>query len=91
MASWVITMSKDYPQHWEIAKQHGFWDMTSTWQIDAGDDVYFWQAGGGSFLGRTRATSDVRQLTPSDQPPWEDSGEREYVARFTFDLLSDAP
>lgn len=91
MASWVITMSKDYPQHWEIAKQHGLWDMTSSWQIDAGDDVYFWQAGGGSFLGRTRATSDAQELSPSNQPPWEDSGEREYVARFTFDLLSDAP
>lgn len=91
MASWVITMSKDYPKHWEIAKQHGLWDMTSSWQIDAGDDVYFWQAGGGSFLGRTRATSDAREVIPSDRLPWQDAGEREYVARFTFDLLSAAP
>lgn len=90
MASWVITMSKDYPQHWEIAKQHGFWDMTARRPIQTGDDVYFWLAGG-SFLGRTRATSDAREVTSADVPPWEDTGERTYTWRFTFELLSGAP
>lgn len=90
MASWVITMSRDYPQHWEIATEHGFWDMTSRHGVSQGDHVYFWLAGG-SFLGRTRATRDAYEIRPQDHRPWDDSGVRDYTWRFTFELLSEAP
>lgn len=90
MASWVITMSSDYPQHWEIAKRHGFWDMPSRHLIQRGDDVYFWLAGG-SFLGQARASSDALQVTSGDALPWEDADGRVYTTRFTFQLVSDSP
>lgn len=45
MTSWVITIDKDHPQHWGIAKQHRFWDMTKHLPIELGDTIYFWQAG----------------------------------------------
>ncbi|WP_338751860.1 HNH endonuclease [Janibacter alittae] len=90
MTSWVAIIDSKYPQHWEIAKQHGFWDMTSAHKVSLGDTVYFWQ-GGGSLVSQCTATSSYVPLTGAEQLPWDDSGERDYKARFTFDLESEAP
>lgn len=90
MTSWVVLIANNYPQHWNIAKEHGFWDMTSRREVALGDTVYFWQAGG-SILSQCTATSSAYPMTAQDELPWEDSGEREYVARFHFDLLSESP
>lgn len=46
MTNSIITADKGHPQHWSIAKRHGFWDMTKFFPIRHGDTVYFWQAGG---------------------------------------------
>lgn len=91
MTSWVIPIAGTHPQHWEVAKSHGFWDMTKGHKVLLGDTVYFWQAGGGSLLAQCTATSSYHPLDARMTSPWEDSGEREYVARFTFDVLSDKP
>lgn len=90
MTSWVILIASSYPQHWKIAKNHGFWDMTSRRDVSLGDTVYFWQAGG-SVVSQCTATSAAYPMTGQDAEPWEDSGEREYVARFHFDCLSESP
>lgn len=90
MASWVITISRGVPEHWEIAKGHGFWDVTRNWEVAFGDLVYFWQ-GNGSWLGQARATDDLRPLARVDSRPWIDGLERTYVGRFPFELLSDSP
>lgn len=90
MTSWVVLIASNYPQHWDIAKKHGFWDMTSRHDVALGDTVYFWQAGG-SILSQCTATSSAYPMTSQDVEPWEDSGEREYVARFHFDCLSESP
>ena len=42
MTSWIVAIANTYPQHWEIAAMHGFWDMTRHADIRAGDTVYFW-------------------------------------------------
>lgn len=90
MTSWVILIASNYPQHWKIAKKHGLWDMTSRRDVALGDTVYFWQAGG-SILSQCTATSSAYPMSSQDAEPWEDSGEREYVARFHFDCLSESP
>lgn len=90
MTSWIVVIDSKYPQHWGIAKARGFWDMTSMQQIALGDTIYFWQ-GGGSLVAQCSATSTCGQITDDMEQPWEDSGEREYKARFEFDLLSEAP
>lgn len=90
MTSWVSIIDSKYPQHWEIAKQHGFWDMTSSQKVSLGDTVYFWQ-GGGSLVSQCTATSSYFPLIGAEQLPWEDSGEREYKARFTFAVESEEP
>ena len=58
MTSWVITIDKDHPQHWGIAKQHQFWDMTKHFPIQLGDHIYFWQAGD-SMVAQCRATGSA--------------------------------
>ena len=90
MASWIVVIAGTHPQHWDVAKEHGFWDMTKNFQVQLGDTVYFWQ-GGGSLVAQCEATSSHHPISPAMESPWEDSGEREYVARFTFRVLSDAP
>ncbi len=76
MTSWIVTISDKYSNHWEIARDRGFWDMTKNEKIHVGDHVYFWLTGGGSWLRRTLATTDAVPITADMQQPWEDSGER---------------
>lgn len=90
MTSWIVAIDKTYPQHWTIAAQHGFWDMTKNIKIEAGDSVYFWLSGR-SLVSRTVATADARPWRRGDVPPWEDSGARVYRFRFTFRVVSEDP
>lgn len=89
MASWVITISKDFAQHWDYARRDGVWDMAKNFRVRDGDVVYF-RIAGGPLIGQTVATSDARPLTSGDVVPWDD-GRDAYTTRFTFRLLSDAP
>lgn len=89
MASWVITISNDYRQHWDYAREHWLWDMPKNFPVRAGDHVYFRFAGGG-LIGQTISTSDARPLVAADAVPWDD-GRDPYTTRFTFRLLSDQP
>lgn len=89
MTSWVVTISKEFPQHWDYARQYGVWDMPKRFGIQEGDLVYFRIAGGG-LLGQTVATSSARALRAADTVPWDD-GRDPYTTRFTFRLLSHRP
>jgi hypothetical protein len=92
MTGWIVTISKDFPHHWEIAKANGLWDFTRRRAIRNDDDVFFWLTGpGGGLLGHTRATSDVIELTSSADRPWDPADGAIYTHRFTFDLLDDHP
>ncbi|WP_083283377.1 HNH endonuclease [Humibacillus sp. DSM 29435] len=90
MASWVVTIDADHVQHWSIAESHGFWDMPKFQKVAFGDLVYFWQAGG-SLIAQCLVTQGAYPIPPQHPTPWEDSGSRSYVARFHFDVLSEAP
>ncbi|GAA4873469.1 HNH endonuclease [Serinicoccus chungangensis] len=89
MASWVITIAKEYRQHWDYARRDGLWDMPKNFRIREGDLVYF-RVSGGPLIGQGMATSDARPLTSRDTVPWDD-GRDPYTTRFRFELMSDAP
>lgn len=89
MASWVITISEEYKQHWDYARRDGVWDMPKNFRVREGDLVYF-RVSGGPLIGQARATSDARPLNSHDDVPWDD-GRDPYTTRFTFALLSEAP
>ncbi len=42
MAAWVIPITGKLPKHWKIAQENRFWDMTKSFGIKNGDDVFFW-------------------------------------------------
>lgn len=88
MTSWIVAIANTHPQHWKIAKRHGFWDMTKKADIRAGDDVFFWLTKS-SLLSHTVATTDAARIGLTDRMPWEDSGVREYTTRFHFEVVSD--
>lgn len=90
MTSWVVSIDGDHPNHWQIAKRSGFWDLSKERDIQQGDLVYFWQAGK-SFLAKTRATTDAVPIAPGMPASWEDSGKRQYASRFEFEVLDEAP
>lgn len=83
MTSWVLAIDSAFPDHWDIAKQHGFWDLRTPHRIQAGDVVYFWRSGE-SFAGRVEVVSGVRNLGPMDVLPWHDRDTTQYRQRFTF-------
>ncbi|WP_210769191.1 HNH endonuclease [Occultella kanbiaonis] len=83
MASWVLSIAKEYVHHWEIAKKQALWDMTTSRPIHEGDVVYFWAAKTG-FVGRAEVATDARPLDSTDGLPWTDAGVRSYVQRFEF-------
>lgn|SRR5690625_68387 len=88
MTSWVLTIDRNYPNHWEIAKQHMLWDMTTRRSIRRGDVVYFWLSRHG-FIGRAEVAESERELDDGDVLPWTDHGEREYRSRFRFAAAAD--
>lgn len=88
MASWVITIAKDAPEHWDYAKRDGVWDMPKHFPVARGDHVFF-RLSGGPLLGWGRALEDARPLTARDEVPWKD-GRDPYRSRFTFELVSDS-
>lgn len=90
MTSWIITIDKGHPQHWAIAKRHGFWDMTKSFPIQHGDTVYFWQAGG-SMVSKCRATASAFAINGGWRTPWLDGGLRNYRASVEFTVLSERP
>jgi hypothetical protein len=81
MTSWVITIAKEFPQHWDYAQQHQLWDFTRSRRRDirAGDQLYFWLAGTG-FVGTATATSDLMEHEDGDGP-WDDEGLGRYAYR----------
>lgn len=90
MASWIVFIHKNHPKHWGIARDAGFWDMTSHHKIALGDTVYFWQSGG-SLVSQCSATTAAYPITTTDRQPWDDTGTRTYKARFELDCLSESP
>lgn len=90
MTSWIVAIDRNYPQHWRIAVTHGFWDMTQERPVEAGDDVFFWQASK-SLVGHVRATSDAHLSVMGTGSPWDDAAVRRYRCRFDFDLVSTTP
>jgi len=89
MTSWVLTIDRNYANHWDIAKQHMLWDMTTRRSIQRGDIVYFWLSRHG-FIGRAEVAESERELEDVDVRPWTDHGEREYRSRFRFASAADA-
>ena len=47
MATWILGIDRENPEHWQLAKEHGFWDVTAPSRRDfaVGDRLCFWQAG----------------------------------------------
>lgn len=92
MAAWLLTISKNYPEHWDYAKRDGLWDMISNRRILAGDVVYYWQSGA-SLLGKVRVLDDAYDIDPAtaEPGPWKDwpgSEEKPYRWRFSLEVLA---
>lgn len=92
MAAWLLTISKDYPDHWDYAKRDGLWDMITHRRIKAGDVVYYWQSGA-SLLGKVLVLEYAYDIDPStvEPGPWDDwpgSEEKPYRWRFPLQVLA---
>jgi hypothetical protein len=87
MTAWVIVIRRGTEEHWDIAQQHGYWDMLKSVPIQPGDALYFWQAGG-SFVGRAQAGA-LRPLTGLDEHPWNDS--EPYTTRVAITAADGQP
>ncbi|XVX20365.1 HNH endonuclease [Actinomycetota bacterium] len=86
MATWIIGIDAQNPQHWDYAKHHGYWDMTRWTSYEPGDILYFWQARA-SLLGRARVTKGTYELPEGTSMPWniEDEKRQNYQARVEFE------
>ncbi len=77
MTSWIVKINEKTPQHWDYARDDGFWDVRGSSyfkKIVPGDDIYFWITGqGNGFVAYARATSGLYEITPSAPPAhWSD-------------------
>ncbi|GAA3673719.1 hypothetical protein [Yimella lutea] len=85
--AWIVAIDRENPEHWRIACENSFWDMTSRRDIRAGDVVYFWQSGE-SFVGSVRVLDDLHETLPGTEMPWniDDAKRSNYRFRFNFVL-----
>lgn len=88
MSTRIILIDKNTPEHWDIAKRNGFWDLQKNWQgLGAGDTVYFWVTESpGRVVGRARATSDKRSLPPDAPHAWSPNDARRGDYHYRIDL-----
>lgn len=85
MTGWIMLIGEKRPHHWDKAVAHGFWDTTKRVDIQAGDNVYFWQAGHDQLVGWVEATKDAVDIDDSmPRGPWDADDEHEYKRRFEF-------
>ncbi|MGD8201359.1 HNH endonuclease [Ornithinimicrobium sp. W1679] len=95
MASWVLSISEDFPQHWRYAVRHGMWDLRKHRDIQAGDLIYFWQSGSkGGWVGRSVADEDAYPIDVEtvEPGPWDDwPGDPAYRSRFAMTVLDSTP
>lgn len=89
MTSWILVISKTFPDHWDFARADMFWDTRRNPHISTGDDVFFWMAETG-LISWTTATSDSFQLSPTDAPAhWHDVHDGRYQFRFNLEVVSE--
>lgn len=86
MTGWVLTISKNFPHHWDRAVEHGLWDTRRRFDLSADDTVYFWQSGQG-LVGRATATTGLFEHAAADGP-WDNAADGGY--RYRFHLTVDA-
>ncbi|MFN8013117.1 MAG: HNH endonuclease signature motif containing protein [Dermatophilaceae bacterium] len=88
MATWILGIDRENPEHWQLAKEHGFWDVTAPSRRDfaVGDRLCFWQAGK-SLLGSVIVTRAIDELPLGTPAPWniDDVKRDAYRFRVWFD------
>lgn len=85
-----MRIEKEHPEHWDIAKEHGFWDLRKQCPIKHRDLVVFWQSGpAGGPVSLVEAIGEA--VSPAPGPfPWNDAAEQ-YQSRFHVESLSEIP
>ena len=95
MATYILLIDRNVPQHWEYAKTNGFWDVQKNWQgLDEGDTAYFWVTGNpGRVVGRARLISGKEPLRPDEPHAWspEDTRRGNYRYRVHLTDFEDIP
>ncbi|RKT76708.1 HNH endonuclease [Terracoccus luteus] len=88
MSTYVILIDRNTPEHWDHAKENGFWDLQKAWRgLGADDTVYFWVTGTpGRVVGRARAAGDKRPLAPDAPHAWSAGDSRRGEYRYRIDL-----
>lgn len=89
MAGFIITISAESPENWQIGRDAGMWAMKRHKRIKSGDDIFFWQSKLGLFA-HALATTDAVRVSDADALPWPDRVVETYVSEFQMDLVSHA-
>ncbi|TWD73144.1 HNH endonuclease [Kribbella amoyensis] len=91
MSGWIINVDGDRAGNWQIAKDHRVWATTRRYDVAAGDDLFFWQTGGGGLIAHALAAENARPVTETEGVPWPDHAERHYVSRFDLEAIAQPP
>lgn len=88
MAGYVIPVSGDQPENWELGRDNQIWAMRANFGIRAGDDLFFWKARHG-LVAHARATQDAQPVQGHERLPWPDHVSQPYKWRFAVDVIHD--
>lgn len=92
MSGHVFAIAVNFPEHWDVAKEHGFWDISRRCDVQPGELVMFWQTGPQrGARGLVMATTAAEPLDADASRPWSQRDTREYSHRVHFRLLAETP
>ncbi|MET9326946.1 HNH endonuclease signature motif containing protein [Tsukamurella sp. NPDC003166] len=96
MTAWIFSVSSAHPENLSYGFTKGYWDTPDHRDVEEGDELYFWVAGGGSLSGVAIATSDPQPIARPGRPQLEDlepvwGGTRLYKDRIYLEPYSTAP
>lgn len=88
MSTFIILIDRNTPEHWEYAKNNGFWDLQKDWRgLADGDTAYFWVTGTpGRVVGRAHLTSGKRPLPSNTTHAWSPGDARRGDYHYRIDL-----
>jgi hypothetical protein len=81
MTAYVITIGTGKQHNWDIAKAHSMWATPKAYGIEAGDDLFFWQAPEG-LVAHWKAAADETPVSDPSTLPWPDSADMHYTREF---------
>lgn len=89
MQGHIVVIGTGRAENWDVARDNGLWASSRGQRVEAGDLLFFWEAGQG-MKHVARATTPGEPVGPAEVQPWSDHVVHEYRWKFGLEVLIES-